>query len=178
MLVRLIVIVCMCAGVMLLPGCKLTNTPTPEVTSSAVDNNGVNNKNSQPSPQPRAKSAPIYPPAEHVIAWHANQCGGFKSHVSSNSYMGERQLKSFFRFMCDNISSEPKAVMNKLLKIDTMYFWPDDIKQYLWLQKHSIRLQINAKQAQQALSDKMQQTLSSLAAIEQQLLLREETKEQ
>ena len=34
------------------------------------------------------------------------------------------------------------------------------------------------KKQQQALNVKMQKTLSSLAAIEQQLLLREETKEQ
>ena len=58
------------------------------------------------------------------------------------------------------------------------YFWPDDIKQYLWLQKQQVTLQINAKKEQQALNNKMQETLSSLATIEQQLLLREETKEQ
>ena len=39
-------------------------------------------------------------------------------------------------------------------------------------------MQINAKKQQQALNAEMQKTLSSLAAIEQQLLLREETKEQ
>jgi len=39
-------------------------------------------------------------------------------------------------------------------------------------------MQINAKKEQQALNDKMQETLSSLATIEQQLLLREDTKEQ
>ncbi len=39
-------------------------------------------------------------------------------------------------------------------------------------------MQINAKKEQQALNNKMQETLSSLATIEQQLLLREETKEQ
>lgn len=65
-----------------------------------------------------------------------------------------------------------------LLQLDQAYYWPDDIKHYWWLQKQQIKQQLNAKKEQQALSDKMQETLSSLATIEQQLLLREETKEQ
>ena len=49
--------------------------------------------------------------------------------------------------MCLNTSSDPNTVMSKLLKLDQAYYWPDDIKQYLWLQKQQVTLQINAKRA-------------------------------
>jgi hypothetical protein len=177
MLARLIVMLCVCGGVMVLPGCKINSTAS-VTTSPEIDNKVVSNKNSQPSPKPRPKSEPIYPPSEHVIAWHANQCGDLKLSANKNLFIGEQQLKSFFRFMCSNIRSDPNTVMNKLVILEQMFFWPDAIKQYLWLQKQHIALQVSAKKEQQALTDKMQQTLSSLAAIEQQLLLREDTKEQ
>lgn len=177
---RLMAILCVCGSAIILSGCK-TNNAQQQVVASPVaqtQTKVTSDKNSQPSPKPRPKSDPMYPPAEQVIAWHANKCGGFKLTPDNKDFVGEKELKSFFQFMCLNTSSDPNTVMSKLLKLDQAYYWPDDIKQYLWLQKQQVTLQINAKKEQQALNNKMQQTLSSLATIEQQLLLREETKEQ
>ncbi|WP_372762694.1 hypothetical protein [Pseudoalteromonas sp.] len=175
MILRLIATLCVCGSVLMVSGCKTNDTQQP---TAAVTTKITRDKPSQPSPKPRPKTEPQYPSAGQLIAWHANQCGGFKLAVDNKAYIGEKELKNFFHFMCLNSASDPNSVMNKLLKLDQAYYWPDAIKQYLWLQKQQITLQITVKKEQQALHEKMQQTLSSLAAIEQQLLLREETKEQ
>jgi hypothetical protein len=171
-------ILCVFGGPLILSGCEINNAKKQPVEASMANNKLIGNKQSDSNPKPRPKVAPSYPEAKQVIAWHANQCGGFKLTPNNKTFMGEKELKSFFHFMCLNIINDPNTVMTKLLKLDLAYFWPDDIKQYLWLQKQQVTLQINAKKEQQALNNKMQQTLSSLATIEQQLLLREETKEQ
>jgi hypothetical protein len=181
MRLRYIAIFCVLSVSMVISGCKINNgqkdrvliTPEPVVAT-----NIKNDKKNKPNPKPKAKIEPGYPTTDQVIAWHANQCGGFKLVPSKHIFTGESELKRFFKFICLNISNDPNTVMTKLLKLDLAYFWPDDIKQYLWLQKQHITMQINAKKEQQALNNKMQETLSSLATIEQQLLLREEIKEQ
>lgn len=162
-----------------LAGCELTeqvidkNTDVEPVTiTKEVQTDGL------PSPKPRPKSDPIYPPAEVVISWHAKSCGGFNVEATKTAYIGAQEIQSYFDFSCKNNILEPEKVLAKLLKLDKAHYWPDDIKQYLWLQKQQVKQEIDAKKAQQALNDKMQKTLSSLATIEQQLLLREETKEQ
>ncbi|KTF17393.1 hypothetical protein [Pseudoalteromonas sp. H103] len=179
---RLMAILCVLISTIILSGCETNNAQQQSVVSSpapVVDTTTTTkNKSTLPSPKARPKSEPTYPPAEQVIAWHANQCGGFKVAPVKQAYLGETELKHFFKYMCLNVNTDPNAVMSKLLKLDLAYFWPDDIKQYLWLQKQQVTMQINAKKEQQALNDKMQETLSSLATIEQQLLLREDTKEQ
>ncbi len=157
-------------------GCELTGQPSPDpkskpekkVTKSAID----------PGPKPRAKIEPQYPSVERVLNWHAAACGGFNITEQKQSILAEQELKSFFQMYCLKAASEPKKVMTELITLDQAYFWPDDIKQYLWLQKQQLKQHIKAQQAQQALNEKMQQTMSSLATIEQQLLLREDTKEQ
>lgn len=182
---RLMTILCVLGSTIILSGCEINNAQEEHVSASitkttpapVIDTQVTTDKNTKPSPKSRPKDDPIYPPAEQVIAWHANQCGGFKVTPVKQVYLGEKELKSFFKFMCLNTSNDPNTVMTKLLKLDLAYFWPDDIKQYLWLQKQQVTMQINAKKEQQALNNKMQETLSSLATIEQQLLLREETKE-
>lgn len=181
MRLRLIAILCVLSSSMVISGCEINNGQEERVSitpAHVVDTKKTTDKNSNPSPKPRPKIEPSYPPAEQVIAWHANQCGGFKLVPSKDVFTGENELKRFFKFMCLNINDDPNTVMTQLLKLDLAYFWPDDIKQYLWLQKQQVTMQINAKKEQQALNNKMQETLSSLATIEQQLLLREETKEQ
>lgn len=174
---RLMAIVWLTSSLVFLSGCEITNTqkpPKPELIAQTQPDN----KSNQPNPKPRPKADPMYPPISQVIAWHAHQCGGFKLAASNETYLGEQALKAFFNTACLNLSNDPNAVMSQLLKLDQAYFWPDDIKHYLWLQKQQVLRQINAQKQQQALNAKMQKTLSSLAAIEQQLLLREETKEQ
>ncbi|MEL0647990.1 hypothetical protein V6248_11200 [Pseudoalteromonas agarivorans] len=176
---RSMAILCVLSSTIVLSGCEINNAHQRAVSSPApVTDTTTKNKSTLPSPKVRPKSDPIYPPTEQVIAWHANQCGGFKVISVKQTYLGETELKHFFKYMCLNVNTNPNAVMSKLLKLDLAYFWPDDIKQYLWLQKQQVTMQINAKKEQQALNDKMQETLSSLATIEQQLLLREDTKEQ
>ncbi|WP_096739159.1 hypothetical protein [Pseudoalteromonas atlantica] len=170
---RLIAILCVLSSTVVLAGCETNNTQT-----AAVSQEVEPAKSTVPNPKKRPKSDPVYPSAERVVAWHANQCGGFKVKPSLHTYLGEKELKRFFKFMCVNTSSAPEEVMTRLQKLDLAYFWPEPIKQYLWLQKQHVTRQINALKEQQALNDKMQQTLSSLATIEQQLLLREDTKEQ
>lgn len=176
MRLRAVTILCLLGGSMILSGCELSNGKNKQL-DSVTKSNVSDTKKISPSPKPRPKLEPIYPSTSLVISWHANQCGGFKLASEKRVYTGEAELKHFFKFMCQNISSEPTKVMNKLLKINLAYFWPDDIKQYLWLQKQQIAMQVTAKKEQQALKTKMQKTLSSLADIEQQLLLREDTKE-
>ncbi|ASM50958.1 hypothetical protein PESP_a3091 [Pseudoalteromonas espejiana DSM 9414] len=174
---RLIAILCVLSSAVVLAGCEINNTQKTASTEK-VEPTNTKIKSTVPNPKVRPKSEPVYPSAEQVIAWHANQCGGFKIKPSTHTFLGEKELKSFFNYMCLNTASAPDEVMKKLQKLDLAYFWPDPIKQYLWLQKQHVTRQINAKKEQQALNDKMQQTLSSLATIEQQLLLREDTKEQ
>lgn len=162
----------------LIGGCELTEQPQPEpepIVVKPTDNHKLSN---DPGPKPRPKVEPQYPSAEQVIGWHAVQCGGFNVAEKDKKVLAEKELKQFFKLFCLKASSEPKEVMTRLLKLDQAYFWPDDIKQYLWLQKQQLKQHIKAQQAQQALNEKMQQTMSSLATIEQQLLLREDTKEQ
>ena len=153
-----------------LAGCELTK-------KTSVNNNEQAIKVVEPNPKPRPKSEPMYPPAEVVIGWHAKACGGFKAIDTKAIYIGAAEIERYFDFSCKNNSLEPNKVLTKLLQLDQAFYWPDDIKQYLWLQKQQIKQQISAQKAQQALNDKMQETMSSLATIEQQLLLREETKE-
>lgn len=160
---------------MLITGCTLTQKkPVPEVKT---ENNQVASQG-KPNPKPRPKSEPNYPPASTVIAWHAAQCGGYKASTSKLNFVGENELKSLFKSICLLSATEPEKALAQLEKSDHAYYWPDDIKQYLWLQKQHLQQSLAAKQAKQALSDEMEKTLSSLATIEQQLLLREETKEQ
>ncbi len=132
----------------------------------------------QPNPKARPKIAPSYPPANIVIAWHATQCGGYKANANQLRYIGENELKNLFKSICLLGETEPEKVLTQLEQSNRAYYWPDDIKQYLWLQKQYVQQSLAAKQAKQALSDEMEKTLSSLAIIEQQLLLREEAKEQ
>ncbi|MGB1978260.1 MAG: hypothetical protein ACPHNW_11595 [Pseudoalteromonas tetraodonis] len=174
---RLMAIVWLTSSLVFLSGCEITNTQTQGESALNVPSQ-PDKKTNQPNPKPRPKSEPIYPSAAQVIAWHANQCGGFKLAPDNETYLGEQALKAFFNTACVNLSRDPDTVMSQLLKLDQAYYWPDDIKHYLWLQKQHVLMQIDAKKQQQALNAKMQKTLSSLAAIEQQLLLREETKEQ
>ena len=174
---RLMAIVWLTSSLVFLSGCEITNTQTQGESALNVPSQ-PDKKTNQPNPKPRPKAEPIYPSAAQVIAWHANQCGGFKLAPDNETYLGEQALKAFFNTACVNLSRDPDTVMSQLLKLDQAYYWPDDIKHYLWLQKQQITLQINAQKEQQALNNQMQKTLSSLADIEQQLLLREDTKEQ
>ena len=174
---RLMAILWLTSSLVFLSGCELTNTQTP-AKPELIAQTQPDNKSNQPNPKPRPKLDLMYPPAAQVIAWHAHQCGGFKLTSDNKTYLGEQALKAFFNTACVNLSRDPDTVMSQLLKLDQAYYWPDDIKHYLWLQKQQVLMQINAKKQQQALNAEMQKTLSSLAAIEQQLLLREETKEQ
>lgn len=178
--VRLNAIFVVCITTLGLAGCELTeqpvkanNTETAPVTK-VVEPHG----DGLPNPKPRPKTDPMYPPAEIIIGWHAKACGGFKVAASKIAYIGTKEIQNYFDFSCKNNVLAPEKVLTQLLKLDQAYYWPDDIKQYLWLQKQQINQQIDAKKQQQALNNKMQETLSSLATIEQQLLLREETKEQ
>lgn len=177
MRLRAVTILCVLGGSMLLAGCELNKGKNNEVSSASNSKISVTKK-VPPSPKSRPKLDPTYPPISRIISWHANQCGGFKLTFEKRMYTGEAELKKFFKFMCQNMSNEPSKVMNSLLKINQAYVWPDEIKQYLWLQKQQVAMLITAKKEQQALSTKMKKTLSSLADIEQQLLLREDTKEQ
>ncbi|MFY8326468.1 hypothetical protein [Pseudoalteromonas sp. ZZD1] len=163
-----------------LTGCKLTNeAASQQVTQTKSDSTALTQpSDALPNPKPRPKTDPFYPPADVLIGWHAKACGGFKVASDNKDFVGAKDIQQFFNFSCKNNTLAPEEVLTKLLKLDQAYYWPDDIKQYWWLQKQQIKQQINAKKQQQALSDKMQETLSSLATIEQQLLLREETKEQ
>ena len=153
-----------------LTGCELMSDTSTKNTDSM--------KAVHPNPKPRPKTEPAYPSASTVIAWHASSCGGFVLAADKKQYVGKREIQSYFNFSCKNNTLAPEKVLTMLLQLNQAYYWPDDIKHYWWLQKQQIKQQINAKKQQQALSDKMQKTLSSLATIEQQLLLREETKEQ
>ncbi|MCQ8879014.1 hypothetical protein NQT69_13460 [Pseudoalteromonas shioyasakiensis] len=176
--VHLKTIAMVCITSIALAGCELTdNTVQQEVVAAkpkpvAKPNEGL------PNPKPRPKTDPMYPPAQVIIGWHAKACGGFKITENNTQFVGAKEIQQYFDFSCKNNVLAPDAVLTKLLKLDQAYYWPDDIKQYWWLQKQQIKQQINAKKEQEALHDKMQETLSSLATIEQQLLLREETKEQ
>ena len=161
--------------VVFLTGCALTQ---PTSSTAQKEQKTQLTPKEQPNPKPRPKSEPVYPPARLVIAWHAEQCGGFKSTPQKQAYVGQKELISLFKYLCIHSASEPKQALALLESSDQAYYWPDDIKQYLWLQKQSVQHSLKAKQAKQALTEKMEKTLSSLAAIEQQLLLREETKEQ
>ena len=178
--VRLNAIFVVCFTTLGLAGCELTEQPVKadnteaEHVTKVVEPHG----DGLPNPKPRPKTDPMYPPAEIVIGWHAKACGGFKVAASKDTYIGTKEIQSYFDFSCKNNVLAPEKVLDKLLKLDQAYYWPDDIKQYIWLQKQQINQHISAKQQQQALNNKMQETLSSLATIEQQLLLREETKEQ
>lgn len=165
----------------LISGCELTEKPQTEAelkSEPIIAIKPTNNKSSDPGPKPRPKVEPQYPSAEQVISWHAMQCGRFKVAEKDKKVLAEKELKQFFKLFCLKASSAPKEVMTQLLKLDQAYFWPDDIKQYLWLQKQQLKQHIVAEQKQQALNEKMKQTMSSLATIEQQLLLREDTEEQ
>ena len=131
-----------------------------------------------PNPKPRPKTESVYPSASTVIAWHAESCGGFVLAVDKKQYVGKREIESYFNFSCKNNTLAPEKVLTMLLQLEQAYYWPDDIKHYWWLQKQQVRQHIQAKKAQHAINSKMQKMLSSLATIEQQLLLREETQEQ
>ena len=159
-----------CITLIGLTGCELISDVGTKSTGSI--------KAMHPNPKPRPKTEPTYPSASTVIAWHASSCGGFALAADKKQYVGKREIQSYFNFSCKNNTLAPEKVLTMLLQLDQAYYWPDDIKHYWWLQKQQIKQQLNAKKEQQALSDKMQETLSSLATIEQQLLLREETKEQ
>lgn len=174
--VHLKTIVMVCITGIGLTGCQLTSE-TEQHTVADIKLPATQTASTLPNPKPRPKTDPIYPSAKILIGWHARACGGFKVTKTAKEFVGAKEIKDYFDFSCKNQTLAPENVLTKLLKLDQAYYWPDDIKQYWWLQKQQIKQQINAKKAQQALNDKMQQTLSSLAAIEQQLLLREETKE-
>ncbi|WP_304636795.1 MULTISPECIES: hypothetical protein [Pseudoalteromonas] len=162
-------------GTLFITGCTITQKHVePEQVEPTTDVK----PQGQPNPKPRPKSEPLYPPASTVIAWHAAKCGGFKAASDKANYVGENELKRLFESICLLAASEPEKALNQLEKSDHAFYWPDDIKQYLWLQKQYLQQNLAAQQAKQALSDEMEKTLSSLATIEQQLLLREETKEQ
>ena len=162
-------------GTFFITGCTLTQK---NVEPEQVEPKAEVKPDGQPNPKPRPKSEPLYPSASTVIAWHAAKCGGFKAKSDKVNYVGENELKRLFESICLFAASEPEKALNLLDKSDRAYYWPDDIKQYLWLQKQYLQQSLAAKQAKQALSDEMEKTLSSLATIEQQLLLRDETKEQ
>ena len=156
----------------------LTGLSGCELLDGIGTKNTVPIKTMFPNPKPRPKTEPAYPSTTTVIAWHALSCGGFSLEPDKKQYVGKKEIQSYFNFSCKNNTLTPEKVLTMLLQLDQAYYWPDDIKHYWWLQKQQIKQQINAKKEQQALNDKMQMTLSSLASIEQQLLLREETKEQ
>ena len=178
--VRLNAILVVCITTLGLAGCELTEQPVNKSNPEAEQAGKVTTPqgDSLPNPKPRPKTDPMYAPAETVIGWHAKSCGGFQVAASKTVYIGAKELQNYFDFSCKNNVLAPEKVLTQLLKLDQAYYWPDDIKQYLWLQKQSVQHSLKAKQAKQALTEKMEKTLSSLAAIEQQLLLREETKEQ
>ena len=92
---RLIAILCVLSSTVFLAGCETNNTQT-----AAVSQEVEPAKNTVPNPKKRPKSDPVYPSAERVVAWHANQCGGFKVKPSLHTYLGEKELKRFFKFMC------------------------------------------------------------------------------
>lgn len=162
----------------LISGCELTEQSSPKLEPESKHETKATKPGGDPGPKPRPKVEPQYPSVEQVLNWHAAQCGGFKITEQKQSILAEQELKGFFKMYCLKATSEPKKVMTQLIKLDQAYFWPDDIKQYLWLLKQQLKQHIKAQQAQQTLNEKMQQTMSSLATIEQQLLLREDTKEQ
>lgn len=161
-----------CLPLVLSLGCQSTiekiETPSPKGNDSV-----------QPlSPKAKPKLEPQYPSASQVIAWHASACGNVNEPKHNADFIGEQALKRFFQQLCLDGEKHPEEVMTQLEKVDQGYYWPDEIKQYLWLQKKQLQQQLTAQQQQQALAQKMQQTLSSLAAIEQQLLIRETSEEQ
>ncbi|WP_062569535.1 hypothetical protein [Pseudoalteromonas arabiensis] len=169
----------MMIAALMLSGCSLLEPkPVTEQTQQVVNKKHVTPEEGEPNPKPRPKSEPMYPPANIVIAWHAQQCGGYKNTHKKVSYVGEKEIKALFKSLCLESEANPEKTLALLDKTDQAYYWPDDIKQYFWLQKQSVKQHLKAKQAKQALTEKMEKTLSSLATIEQQLLLREETKEQ
>ncbi|WP_404342885.1 hypothetical protein [Pseudoalteromonas mariniglutinosa] len=168
-----------CIVTLWLSGCSLTSSLNDTTKSEQQKQLTPTTKNIslEPNPKPRPKIDPVYPPASLVIAWHASLCGGFKITEPKGRYIGEAELKALFKSLCLLGASEPEKALKQLVNSDKAFYWPDDIKQYLWLQKQTINQHIATQAQQQALAEKMQQTLSSLATIEQQLLLREDVKE-
>ncbi len=158
---RLMAIVWLTSSLVFLSGCEITNTQTQGESALNVPSQ-PDSKTNQPNPKPRPKSEPIYPSAAQVIAWHANQCGGFKLAPSNETYLGEQALKAFFSTACLKLSSDPNTVMSQLLKLDQAYYWPDDIKHYLWLQKTA---RINANRCKKTTASIERQNAKNLVVI-------------
>ena len=135
---------------------------------------------SPPSPKAKAKE-PIYPKAEQLVQWHAQQCGGFAdAQTTEVQYVGEPTLRQFFARLCVSGQTEPTKLISELEHISGQYYWPQSTARYFWLLKQQLiatnaQLQALATQQdeQKKLKKRMQETLASLAAIEQQLIQRD-----
>ena len=126
---------------MLITGCTLTQKkPVAEVKT---ENNQVASQG-KPNPKPRPKSEPNYPPASTVIV-NAAQCGGYKASTSKLNFVGENELKSFFKSICLLSATEPEKALAQLEKSDHAYYWPDDIKQYSLVAKATFTAKLSSK---------------------------------
>ena len=62
----------MMIAALMLSGCSLLEPkPVTEQTQQVVNKKHVTPEEGEPNPKPRPKSEPMYPPANIVIAWHA-----------------------------------------------------------------------------------------------------------
>lgn len=171
-----------CVALLLVPilsaGCQL---PGPGTAGETGHLGGLEKQapNPNPNPKPRPKQEPIYPSAEQLVQWHAQQCGGFTSATELQEYVAAPRLKQFFARLCLRGQTNPNELLSDLEVISGQYYWPESSARYFWLLKQ--QLQANAeqqqqlaklRQEQQQMQEKMEKTLSSLAAIEQQLLQR------
>ncbi|WP_105187809.1 hypothetical protein [Pseudoalteromonas sp. T1lg48] len=167
-----------CVVVLLIPllsvGCQL---PGPRATEAGGQLGELERQ--APNPKPRPKQQPIYPSAEQLVQWHAQQCGGFTSATELQEYVAAPRLKQFFARLCLRGQSNPDELLSELEVISGQYYWPESSARYFWLLKQQLQANTQQqqqlaklRQEQQQMQEKMQKTLSSLAAIEQQLLQR------
>ncbi|MEO2268081.1 hypothetical protein V1358_12260 [Pseudoalteromonas sp. YIC-656] len=159
-------------SVTVVSGCQLT--PTSGSTNAADEP-----VRSAPNPKPRPKIAPLYPTATELVQWHAQQCGGFTSVNETKEFVGAPRLKQFFARLCLRGQTNPQELLAELDVISGQYYWPESSARYFWLLKQQLQANAQLQQSlavqqdeQKQMQEKMQQTLSSLAAIEQQLLQR------
>ncbi len=151
-----------------------------QLTSGVGDGNAYSEPvKTAPNPKPRPKIEPLYPTATDLVQWHAQQCGGFTSVKETQEFVGAPRLKQFFARLCLRGQTNPQELLAELDVISGQYYWPESSARYFWLLKQQLQANVQLQQRlavqqneQKQMQEKMQQTLSSLAAIEQQLLQR------
>ncbi|GAP74048.1 MULTISPECIES: hypothetical protein [Pseudoalteromonas] len=166
---------------MLSAGCQLLGSAEPSATVVEQPKAPTTVVVGTPNPKPRPKQPPSYPSAQQLVQWHAQQCGGFAATAQDNdeTFIAEPQLKQFFARLCLRGQTQPQEMLAELEVVSAQYYWPESSARYFWLLKQQLianaqmRQELQAQKQEQAqMKARMQKTLSSLAAIEQQLLQR------